>query len=94
MININRNKKKNSLLKRTASEPKLSKIESTIDVCKTDGNLEDNKINVKIDKVKYKDKQGMNANKEFYLGEIDSPYNQIFFYNFENILTDYIQNKK
>lgn len=98
-------KKKNSLLKRTASEPKLTKIDSTpndlsVDISKEihDYNTE-NSPNVELNiypevksKKTYKEKIYSN-NKESKKEEddSDSPYNEIFFYNFENVLIDYIK---
>jgi len=103
-------KKKSSLLKRTASEPKLPTIES-LEEDNLNSNSQYNTINSAIEiedstnKIKqvtlfnknlkktYKEKMPLQTKNTFVDDEddLDSPFNEVFFYNFENVLIDYLK---
>ena len=95
-IGVNR-KKKNSLLKRTASEPRLTKMESTNEMVENSIDLKTQyktlNIEDKLNRKTFKDKFNTHKDSTDEQDDIDSPYNQIFFHNFENVLSDFIQNK-
>lgn len=114
-------RKKNSLLKRTASEPKLNKIDSAdssfgnvtesqnsiaaseLNTHKEDMNgLTNNIKTIKLNNTKANKVSNLTQTKKTYKEKLpfqnsteeeamDSPFNEVFFYNFENVLIDYLQ---
>ncbi len=91
--NPNYCKKKNSLLKRTASEPRLNKFEdhSTFEISLVSPEEKPQlKKSFKEDPIT---KKLQKAKKIQASQEDDSPYNEIFFYHFENELVDYLDKK-
>jgi hypothetical protein len=89
-------KKKNSLLKRTASEPNLTQ---TDEVKEDNLNTEKSNITTQDEKPQFRKSFKQDpVNKKLkktrkQKQEEDSPYNEIFFYNFENALVDFLQKK-
>jgi hypothetical protein len=92
-----RGKKKNSLLKRTASEPNLTKTDEV-----KEENLNIDKLNIftQDEKPQFRKSfkedpvnKNFKKSKKLIKQEDDSPYNEIFFYNFENALVDFLQKK-
>jgi hypothetical protein len=89
-------KKKNSLLKRTASEPNLTQ---TDEVKEDNLNTEKSIIINQDEKPEFRKSFKQDpVNKKLkktrkQKQEEDSPYNEIFFYNFENALVDFLQKK-
>jgi hypothetical protein len=72
--------KRESLLKRTASEPRLDKLVDS-EEGSSDKALNNNQ-----------EKQKKKSHKALF--EIDSPFNNLFFHNFEQLLIDYINNSR
>jgi hypothetical protein len=107
---VNGYRKKSSLLKRTASEPKLSKLDSegnidqnsnkeeenkempNISTIKTDNNFNKTQHNTKTPSIPRLQVNSGDKEKESTSG-LDSAFNEIYFYNFENVLIDFIKKK-
>ncbi len=102
-------KKKNSLLKRTASEPELSKLDSTTEFkLFEDNTIDKNEYNslrtpMKSTRRSVKQKPILNKWENYQQkynnanlkseNEMDSAFNELFFYNFENVLIEFIRKK-
>lgn len=101
-------KKKNSLLKRTASEPKLIETVSTDDIlsmkkekdydANTYGIHESSQMIIEIKNSKNLITTSSNLKKYEEINKINcddfnSSYDEIFFYHFENLLIDFIDKK-
>jgi len=96
-------KKKNSLLKRTTSEPELSKLDSTQDFKYAEDPIIDKNEYINL---KFKEKRRSIVKKQLCFKSeeersrinrelnFDSPFNEMFFYNFENILIEFINKKR
>ncbi len=89
-------KRKTSLLKRTASEPKLIQTESVEDLStEEEKTVKLTKVSnqpSKATKIKNSSLHNKTKNKSI-IDETDSSYDEIYFYNFENLLVDYINKK-
>lgn len=98
------NRKKSSLLKRTASEPRLNKLNSENDLTElekaqeNDTDVNSTSLLTKNTQIKISKTNNKNFNPNFFKDhdeetQFDSPYNELYFHNFENILIDYLKEK-
>ena len=108
---VSKKSKKNSLLKRTASEPQLLKIESTPELNEQPIEIDNSEYislkapeiflskerKINVSKKSYKEQFNMNNNVAEKVNkkekDMESPFNEIFFYNFENVLVEFIDKK-
>lgn len=96
-VHLNLNRKKHSLLKRTASEPKLAKINSGSDLISF--NIETIKPSAFevgkeiVTKGRTRTNNSIHKGKKLHVeeqDEFDSPFNELYFYTFENVLIEFL----